>query len=108
MAESDNEAAEFRARYERHTQFVVDGDLKASLADMVQENIPAVFEGVRTPGKDVSARRIVDVRKEGDTWIGDTVYTTPGGPVGLRSIWELRDGVWLAAALENFPVPEEA
>ncbi|ROO85285.1 hypothetical protein EDD29_2827 [Actinocorallia herbida] len=105
---AENEVAEFRARYERHTQFVLDGDLKSALADMVQENLPKVFEGVRTPGKGVSARRIVDVRREGDTWIGDTVYTTPEGLIGLRSIWELRDGVWLAAALANFPVPEEA
>jgi hypothetical protein len=95
---------DFRARYERHVDHVRAGDTKAALADMVPENIPAVFDGVRVPGREVSAARIVEVRAEGDTRVGEAVYTTPGGVIGLRSIWELRDGVWLAAALENFPV----
>lgn len=103
-----SEEAEFRARYERHVQFVLDGDINSALADMVQENLSKMFEGVTAPGGNVVATRIVDVRKEGDTWVGETVYTTEDGPIGLRSIWELRDGVWLAAALENFPVPQEA
>lgn len=102
------EAREFRARYERHVQFVLDGDLDSALADMVQENLPKVFEGITVPAGNVVSLRVVDVRKEGETWVGDTVYTTADGPIGLRSFWELRDGVWLAAALENFPVPQEA
>lgn len=104
----ENEAAEFRARYERHVQYVLDGDLTSALADMVQENLASVFQGVRTPAGNVTSLRIVDVRKEGDTWIGDTVYTTTDGPIGLRSIWESHDGTWLAAKLENFPAPKEA
>ncbi len=102
------EAADFRARYERHVQFVLEGDVRSALADMVQENLPRVFEGVTVPGKNVVSLRIADVRKEGGVWIGETVYTTTEGRIGLRSIWESHDGVWLAAALENFPVPEEA
>ncbi|WP_026342579.1 hypothetical protein [Nocardia sp. BMG111209] len=94
---------DFRARYERHVGRVEAGDSRAALADMVPENLPAVFEGVRVPGRVVTAVRIVGVRAEGDTRIGEAVYTTPEGVIGLRSIWELRDGVWLAAALENFP-----
>lgn len=102
------EARDFRARYERHVQFVLDGDIKSALADMVRENLPKVFEGVTVPAGNVVSLRVVDVRKEGGTWIGETVYTTADGPIGLRSIWEAHDGVWLAAALENFPAPEEA
>ncbi|MFI0349998.1 hypothetical protein [Actinomadura sp. 9N407] len=96
---------DFRTRYERHVQYVLDGDFKSALAEMVQENIPQVFDGVTVPGSDVRSLRIVDVRKDGDTWVGETVYTTADGDIGLRSIWEERDGVWLAARLENFPVP---
>lgn len=102
------EAREFRARYERHVQFVLDGDLTSALADMVQENMPKMFEGVAVPGGNVVSLRVLDVRKEGEAWVGDTVYVTEDGPIGLRSFWESRDGVWLAAALENFPVPQDA
>jgi hypothetical protein len=98
--------SDFRARYEGHVRHVLDGDLKAALSEMVQENIPQVFEGVTVPGGDVKGARIVDVRKDGDTWVGDCVYTTADGDIGLRSIWEEHDGVWLAARLENFPVQD--
>ncbi|MFF3573674.1 hypothetical protein [Nocardia jiangxiensis] len=95
---------DFRELYERHVGTVADGNFKAALADMVQENIPAVFEGVTVPRGVVNSFRIQDVRAEDDKQIGETVYDTPDGVIGLRSIWELRDGVWKAAALENFPV----
>ncbi len=36
---------DFRELYERHVGAVASGDFKAALADMVQENMPAVFEG---------------------------------------------------------------
>lgn len=98
--------SDFRARYERHVQHVLDGDVRSALAEMVQENLPQVFDGVSVPGRTVHSARIVDVRREGDTWVGETVYTTPEGVIGLRSIWEEHDGVWLAARLENFPVTD--
>ncbi|ORL16001.1 hypothetical protein [Prescottella equi] len=97
-------AEDFRTLYERHVGYVVSGNMKAALADMVQENIPAVFNGVSVPRGAVNAFEIKDVRVEGDRQIGETVYETPGGVIGLRSIWELHDGQWKAAALENFPV----
>jgi hypothetical protein len=98
-----DEAAEFRALYERHTDYVVAGNLKASLADMVPEVIPAVFEGVVVPRGEVNSKNIVDVRKEGDRWVGDTVYDTPEGKIALRSFWVLHEGDWKAAELANFP-----
>ncbi|GGL16828.1 hypothetical protein [Nocardia jinanensis] len=98
-------AEDFRALYERHVGCVVRGDMKAALADMVPENLPAVFEGVTVPRGAVNGYEIKAVRAEGDEQIGETVYDTAQGMIGLRSIWELRDGVWKAAALENFPVP---
>jgi len=99
-----DEAREFRELYERHTGYVLAGDFKASLADMVQSVIPAVFEGVVVPRGNVLTRNIVDVRKEGDRWIGDTVYETQEGVIGLRSFWVLDEGEWKAAELANFPV----
>lgn len=99
-----NELDTFRERYENHVGHVLAGDMKSSLAEMVQENLPAVFEGVDVPRKAAEEARIVDVRAEGENMIGETVYLTEGRRIGLRSIWEKHDGVWLAAALENFPV----
>ena len=100
-------AEDFRTLYERHVGYVVSGDMKAAIADMVPENIPAVFEGVTVPREAVSGFEIKDVRLEGERQIGETIYDTGDGRIGLRSIWELRDGQWKAAALENFPVPGE-
>lgn len=98
------EEIEFRERYERHVGYVLEGNVKASLADMVQEVIPAVFEGVTVPRGKVNSREIVAVYKKDDKWHGETIYDTPDGLIGLRSIWWWRDGQWLAAELENFPV----
>lgn len=94
---------EFRLAYERHVNYVVTGDTDAAIADMVQENIPAVFEGIQSPRKAVAAFEIKDVRAEGHLMIGETVYDTGRRLIGLRSIWENHDGRWLAARLENFP-----
>ncbi|MFW0785231.1 hypothetical protein AAFP35_11970 [Gordonia sp. CPCC 206044] len=96
---------DFRSLYERHVGYVVSGNMKAALADMVQENIPTVFDGVSVPRGAVNAFEIKDIRSEGDKQIGETVYDTPDGVIGLRSIWERRAGEWKAASLENFPVP---
>ncbi|AHH19861.1 hypothetical protein NONO_c50770 [Nocardia nova SH22a] len=102
MSEQD-----FREVYERHVGAVAKGDFKAALADMVQENLPAVLDGVTVPRGVVNGFEITDVRAEGDTRVGETVYDTPEGVIGLRSIWERHDGQWKAAALENFPASGE-
>ncbi len=94
---------EFRPLYERHVGYVVAGDMKAAIADMVQENLPTVFEGVEVPRSAVDGFTIKDVRADGDRMIGDTVYEVGGKLIGLRSIWERRGDTWLAAELENFP-----
>lgn len=94
-------AEDFRSRYERHVGYVVSGNMKAALADMVPVNLPQVFEGIDVP-RSVDSFRIVDVRADGDLMIGETVYETGDRSIGLRSIWELHDGHWLAARLENF------
>ncbi|MFS2294265.1 hypothetical protein FHX41_3443 [Actinomadura hallensis] len=101
-----DEATEFRELYERHTGYVVEGNVKASLADMVPSVVPAVFEGVVVPRGRATSRTILDVRKEGDRWVGDTVYETPDGPIGLRSYWIMHEGAWRAVELENFPVED--
>ncbi|WP_328395879.1 hypothetical protein [Nocardia sp. NBC_00416] len=103
MSEED-----FRALYERHVGHVVSGNMKAALADMVRENLPTVFDGVTVPRGEVNSFEIKDIRAEGDKQIGETVYDTPEGVIGLRSIWELREGAWKAAALENFPAGNRA
>ncbi|WP_040801086.1 hypothetical protein [Nocardia higoensis] len=95
---------EFRARYEAHVNKVAAGDTAGALADMVPARLATVFDGVTVPRGAVTAVEVRDVRAEGATHIGEAVYTTPDAVIGLRSIWENHDGVWLAAALENFPV----
>ncbi|MFC8529891.1 hypothetical protein [Nocardia sp. NPDC057227] len=99
---------EFRVRYEAHVGKVAAGDTAGAIADMVQANLGTVFDGVTVPRGAVTGAEVRDVRAEGETRIGEAVYRTPEGPIGLRSIWENHDGVWLAAALQNFPVEEGA
>jgi hypothetical protein len=94
----------FRSLYEQHVGYVVSGNMKAAIADMVPGNLPQVFHGVDTPRSAVESFRIVDVRAEGDLMIGETVYEVSDRKIGLRSIWELHGGRWLAARLENFDV----
>ena len=99
---------DFRALYEQHVGYVVSGNMKAALGDMVRENIPQVFDGVDTPREATKGFEIKDVRAEGDLMIGETVYDMGDHSIGLRSIWERRDGRWLAARLENFPAGTDA
>ncbi|MET8430443.1 hypothetical protein [Nocardia sp. NPDC004860] len=95
---------DFRTVYERHVGLVVAGDTKSILADMLPENLSTVFTGVEVPRTPVSAARIVGVTDEGDTRIGEAIYTTADGDIGLRSTWQNHQGRWLASALENFSV----
>ena len=104
MPETDLD--EFRRIYERHVDHVRSGDMKAAIADMVSENVPAVFEGVDVPRSAVESVEIVEVRADGDLRVGASVYRLPDRAIGLRSFWERRDGRWLAARLENFEAPE--
>ncbi|NDZ95836.1 hypothetical protein G3I13_06360 [Streptomyces sp. SID6673] len=97
---------DFRELYERHVGYVISGDMKSAIADMVKENLPTVFDGVVVPRGEVNSGEIKAVRREGERQIGETVYVTPDAVIGLRSIWEHRDGRWQAAVLENFPVEE--
>ncbi|MBH0781047.1 hypothetical protein [Nocardia bovistercoris] len=95
---------DFAELYERHVGKVVSGDIGAALADIAEENLATAFDGVVVPRAAVDAFEIKNVRVEGGAGIGETVYQTADGPIGLRSIWETRDGRWKAVALENFPV----
>lgn len=99
---------QFQQRYVRHVARVAAGDMKAALAEMVQANLPAVFDGVDVPRTAVHRFEILGVRADGDRMIGEAVYDVDDRRIGLRSIWENHDGTWLAAALENFAVTESA
>ncbi|ATD69375.1 MULTISPECIES: hypothetical protein [Gordonia] len=103
-----SEIDDFRARYTQHVGHVAAGDMKSAMAEMVQENLPTVFEGVDVPRGAIENHRIVGVRADGDRMIGEAVYAFDGREIGLRSIWERHDGTWLAAALENFPPGDRA
>ncbi|MER6969784.1 hypothetical protein ABT304_01880 [Nocardioides sp. NPDC000445] len=96
--------SDFEATYRRHVDGVVAGDMKAVLADMAPGSVPGVFEGVQVPGAQVDAAEIRSARVdgEGERGVGEAVYTTPDGTIGLRSGWGLVDGVWKADSLENF------
>ncbi|MGH3349817.1 MAG: hypothetical protein ACRDPS_04055 [Nocardioides sp.] len=93
---------DFETTYRRHVDGVVAGDLKAVLADMAPGSVPEVFVGVQVPRADVDSAEIVSVRLDGERGVGEAVYVTPDGAVGLRSGWALVDGVWKADLLENF------
>ncbi|MFT4126557.1 MAG: hypothetical protein QM662_10030 [Gordonia sp. (in: high G+C Gram-positive bacteria)] len=99
---------DFRALYERHVSHVTAGDMRAAIADMVRENLATVFDGVAVPRTAVEKAEIVGVYADGETRVGETVYHLTDGVIGLRSMWEQHDDRWLAARLENFPVPSDA
>lgn len=94
---------DFGAVYERHVNCVVAGDMSAVLADMVTDNLSTVFDGVSVPQGKIYGCDIKSIRAEGDRGVGETVYDTENGAIGLRSIWEVHDGSWKATGLENFP-----
>ncbi|MEU1275545.1 hypothetical protein [Streptomyces sp. NPDC005799] len=98
--------ADFEDVYRHHVAMVLAGELKEVMKDMAPGCVPAVFEGVTVPRDEVSAADVVTARVDGDRAVGEAVYTTPDGPIGLRSGWGLVDGVWQADTLENFPAGE--
>ena len=99
-----DEATEFRELYERHTGYVVEGNVKASLADMVPSVVPAVFKGVVVPRGRATSRTILDVRKEGDRWVGDTVYETPRRPDRAALLLDHARGCLAGRGAEELPV----
>lgn len=95
---------DFETVYRRHVDRVVAGDLKAVLADMAPGSVPGVFEGVTVPQGDVMSAEVVRAVVEGGRGVGEAVYATAPGPIGLRSGWSIVEGEWKADHLENFEV----
>jgi hypothetical protein len=97
----------FEPVYRDHVAKVVTGDLRGVMADMDPEVLGHVFEGVEVPQGDVSTADVVSVAVVDGRGLGEAVYRTAKGALGLRSGWTHRDGRWLADSLENFdPAPE--
>jgi len=99
---STADLAGFEETYRRHVALVQAGDLKSVLADMDPAVLPTVFEGVSTPRDAVTGTEIRAARLEGERAVGECVYTTDGGVIGLRSGWRHDGERWLADALDNF------
>lgn len=99
---------DFEATYRHHVDGVVAGDMKTVLADMAPGSVPGVFEGVRVPGAQVDNAEILSARVEGERGVGEAVYVTPDGVIGLRSGWAIVDGAWKADSLENFDPASQA
>jgi len=92
----------FEQVYRRHVGLVVNQDMDGVLADMAPGSVPQVFAGVKTPRGPVQGGDIRRVTLEGKRAIGECVYLSSNGVIGLRSGWA-HDGVtWKADALENF------
>jgi len=96
------DATDFDAVYQRHVDAVVAGDLRTVMADMNPTVVPEVFEGVIVPKGDVTEARVIATVTNGAIGIGQAVYETPAGPIGLVSTWLLIDGSWKADELANF------
>ena len=106
MTNDDSVNEEFGQLYARHVAGVAAGDNKAVLADMVQANLPTVLRRRRSTGA-IDSYEIVGIRADGDRMVGETIYRTASGVIGLRSIWERHGDSWLAAELANFLSPKE-
>lgn len=78
------------------------------MGDIAEETLPAIFDGVDVPKGTVDSFDVVGTRADGERSIGETVYHTPRGSIGLRSTWSRRGNTWKAVALENFPAAEGA
>ena len=103
---STADLAGFEQTYRHHVDLVKAGDFKGVLADMDPATLPTVFEGVSTPQGEVTGADIRDARLDGERAVGECVYTTPAGEIGLRSGWRHDGERWLADSLDNFdPAP---
>jgi hypothetical protein len=94
--------AQFEKAYSRHVAMVQGGDLEGVMADMHPDALPTVFQGVDVPRGSVLAAEVRAVRVVDGRGIGECVYTTPRGRIGLRSGWTRVGAFWKADALENF------
>ena len=91
--------------YRRHVGYVREGDIAAAVGDMHPDGLSAGIDGVKVPTEKVASADIRSVRAGDGEAVGETVYTMADGSViGLRSIWTLESGRWLAVRLENFDV----
>lgn len=99
---------DFEATYRRHVDGVVAGDMKAVLADMAPGSVPVVFNGVQVPGAQVDGAEIRSIVVDGERGVGEAVYATPDGAIGLRSGWGLVEGAWKADSLANFDPVSQA
>lgn len=95
-------AADFEKTYQHHVAMVRSGDLVGVMADMHPASLPVVFDGVDVPRGEVLAAEIRSVRLLADRGVGECVYTTKAGRIGLRSGWVHEGGAWKADSLENF------
>jgi hypothetical protein len=95
---------DFRKIYVGHVENAAAGRREATVADVLPASLPRLHEGVAGPRGAIEAYDIIDVRADGDRRIGETVYWTADGAVGLRSVWERHGGRCLVVRLENFPV----
>jgi len=102
--DEQNAVVEFEATYRRHVGRVFAGDLPAVLADMDPAALAHVFDGVVVPRGEVSAAEVIRVQVVDGRGVGEAVYSTTSGAIGLRSHWHRVRSTWLADGLENFEV----
>jgi hypothetical protein len=93
--------SEFEQTYRRHVAMVQSGDVAGTLRDVLPTALPALLEGVTLPNGQVIATDIRRIAVDGDRAVGECVYTTAAGRVGLGSYWGYDGGQWLADKLEN-------
>jgi hypothetical protein len=93
----------FSDAYTRHVGYVRNGDIAGAMGDMHPDTLATVFDGVTAPAGKVASAEIRSISAGETDAEGETVYTMADGAViGLRSIWVLESGRWLAVRLENF------
>lgn len=101
--------AGFEATYRAHVAMVHAGDMSGVMADMLPSSLPDVFVGVDVPRGAVTSAEVRSVRldEEGTSplrAVGEAVYRTEAGPIGLRSGWVHDGSSWKADRLDNFEV----
>lgn len=92
----------FETTYRSHVEKVRAGDLKSVMTDMDPASLATVFDGVTVPREKVNFAEVLAVRLDGERGVGEAVYTTAEGRIGLRSGWAHDGSEWKADSLENF------
>jgi hypothetical protein len=108
MSTVSDDLSGFEPVYRDHVAKVVSGDLRGVMADMDPKAVAHVFDGVDVPRGEVNSADVVSVSVCDGRGVGEAVYATAAGFLGLRSGWVRRDGRWLADSLENFDPPRDA